>query len=823
MPAGQRQKRQSEKGGGLPGPGSKRSKLDTPHSERIVEAEGPDGGSTAAGDTPPIPRKKRSADSQGVVPPGKRQKKEQQAGGKGSKEPSKDSSATPSKEKNGYFRNRDDYDVDTPENRKKLNASRQGFGRDEIQHYRTSRAVKITWLIHYHDEELPMNVIFFYSSKPHLAGPFSVFSNFAITPFRYPRLHPTHTFSCVEQAYQYAKMHLQYTIAGDFELPPDILRQANGERMTVGMIVRAILAEDSPSAITTLGRATGYRLKTDLSWRNKWWPAWESVLPNLLTEMVFCKFYQNEEPKKLLLATGDFTLVEASQNDPRCGIGKHASEAVRAIAKNNNKLTGANYLGSALERTRTRLREVHPTAPTTYAFWPFFRWEKAINDKRERKAIFGEESYQEAMKETQKAWDEYYADGGTEFATDSQIEQYPGVSGEARFIELRKQTAQQLPFDLSRPLIDKHVSSQLEAGVKIEDLQLPNAGTTYSQPPIVVRKELEQEWEALQAALNQLEEQHQQSPNSALADEIAKTKNKMFNVAVEAKNDVIAQVAEFKTREAGKNCNKEGKSPRIGTREEAGDSEKSGRVEKDTGAAAEDVEMGVDDGAGVTGVDVEMGEGNVVEGAGKDEEIQVEAAAGGVGEDVEMKDVNGDEYTEKTNIQEKKTKRAKRIEGTRIAFEGSLTAAPSSAALRESLLREEDEADGTKPAKERVTAAGSSAILRPSESHDTSFGQASASAKKKPYVGISSEDDEEKQNSLTQSEMEGIESGNEDVQGNCPTITTSGSGAAADVKATYHKMNMPSTLPLHNDRTLGETALRTSPINWAQHWWRIFG
>ncbi|KAI7493600.1 hypothetical protein KC367_g8524 [Hortaea werneckii] len=738
MPPKQGQIRGAKKDGKSSGPGKKRSKIDTQLSKPVIEDS--DDGSTAALETPTAPRKKRAANLQPAVPPAKRQQKERPAGGKGAKDSSKDSSATPSKEKNGYFRNRDDYDVDTPENRKKLNASQQGFGRNEIQHYRTSRAEKITWLIHYHDEELPMNVIFFYSSKPHLAGPFSVFSNFAITPFRYPRLHPTHIFSCVEQAYQYAKMHLQYTIAGDFELPPDILRQPNGERMTVGMI-----------------------------------------------------FYQNEEPKKLLLATGDFTLVEASQNDPRCGIGKHASEAVRAIAKNDNKLTGANYLGSALERTRTKLREVHPTAPTTYAFWPFFKWEKAINDKRERKAIFGEKSYQEAMKETQKAWDEYYAEGGTEFATDSQIEQYPGFSGEARFIKLRKQTAKQLPFNLSRPLIDKHVSSQLEAGVKVEGLQLPNAGTTFAQAHISVRSELEQEWESLRAALKQLEDRHQQSPDAALADQIAEVTRKMFSVMDEARNDVMTHVAEIKAREAGKNCNKEGKSPRIGTREEAGDSEKSGRVEKDTGAAAKDVEMGVDDGAGVTGVDVEMREGNVVEGAEKDEEIQVEAAVGGVGEDVEMDDVNGDEDTGKTNVLEKETKGTKRKRRSKQAF------------------------------KERPTAAGSFAAPRPPQTHYTAFEQVHAGIKMKPSVGVSLEDHKEKDLGLTQSEMEKIEAGNEDPQGIHPTTTPSEDRAAAHLKAGYNKIHMPSALPLYNDCTLGETALRTSPINWAQRWWKIFG
>lgn len=47
----------------MPGPDSKRSKPDTLHTEQSVEAEGSDGCSTAAGETPPAPGKKRSGDS----------------------------------------------------------------------------------------------------------------------------------------------------------------------------------------------------------------------------------------------------------------------------------------------------------------------------------------------------------------------------------------------------------------------------------------------------------------------------------------------------------------------------------------------------------------------------------------------------------------------------------------------------------------------------------------------------------------------------------------------------------------------------------------
>ncbi|KAI6901723.1 hypothetical protein KC334_g7989 [Hortaea werneckii] len=584
----------------------------------------------------------------------------------------------------------------------------------------------------------------------------------------------------------------QYKFAGDFELPSDVLRKANGEKMTVKMILRAILAEDSPSEIVKLGRATCYRRKTHPEWWNRWWPAWEGTSPDVLTEMVFCKFYQNEGLKKLLLATGDFELFEAAQSDERCGIDKHAAEAVRTMAE-EGRFPGANYLGVALERARARLREVHPTAPNTYAFWPFFKWEKAINNKRERKDIFGDESYKEALKETQKAWDEYYT--GTEFATDSTAEQIFDAFKEERFIKLQKQTTKQLPFDLSRPLGDKYISSQLEAGFKREDVQLPNADTSFARVDNSARLILRDEWEALRGNLIQLEEQQERSPDQGLKDQIAETKTKMYSVLLEAKNDVMTQAAKAAASEAVEKDSKKERPAGNGDDDEAADPEKDGRVGKAMGAAAEDVEMGVDDGIGVTGEDVEMGEGNEngAEGAGKHEEMRVEDAAGGVGEDVEMEDTSGDEDTEKTNMWEKKTKLAEKIGRKREAF------------------------------KDLLTAADSSVAPRPLPTYDTTITQVSAGTKKKPYVVIGPEDDEEKEVSLTQSEMEGTKAGNEDAHRNNPTITTSENGASADRKAAYNKMVMPSTLSLYNDYALGETSLRTSPINWAQRWWKIFG
>ncbi|KAI6867843.1 hypothetical protein KC323_g3303 [Hortaea werneckii] len=100
MPPEIQSKRKVNDGGELPGPGSKRSKQDTPHMERIVEVEGPGGCSTTVSETPPAPQDNSASDSTAIEPSEKRQKQEQSAGNsnKGGKQSTKDSSASYSKD-----------------------------------------------------------------------------------------------------------------------------------------------------------------------------------------------------------------------------------------------------------------------------------------------------------------------------------------------------------------------------------------------------------------------------------------------------------------------------------------------------------------------------------------------------------------------------------------------------------------------------------------------------------------------------------------------------------------------------------------------------
>jgi ribA/ribD-fused uncharacterized protein len=143
-----------------------------------------------------------------------------------------------------------------------------------------------------------MNINFYHLNEPHGA-----FSNFA----RYPiRLHgktwPTseHYF----QAQKYAGTPREEEI-----------RQAK-----------------IPSEAARLGRDRKLRLRPD----------WESVKDAVMREAVLAKFTQHDELRKLLLGTGEATLVEHTENDSYWGDGGDGS--------------GRNMLGRILMEVREELR-----------------------------------------------------------------------------------------------------------------------------------------------------------------------------------------------------------------------------------------------------------------------------------------------------------------------------------------------------------------------------------------------------------------------------------------------------------------------------------
>ena len=80
---------------------------------------------------------------------------------------------------------------------------------------------------------------------------------------------------------------------------------------------------------------------------------WMAVCFPLVTDAIHSKFAQNEEFKKMLLATGDKTIVESAPNDTVWGIGMHANDP---DILDESKWKGTNLLGKALMEVRKRIR-----------------------------------------------------------------------------------------------------------------------------------------------------------------------------------------------------------------------------------------------------------------------------------------------------------------------------------------------------------------------------------------------------------------------------------------------------------------------------------
>lgn len=104
-----------------------------------------------------------------------------------------------------------------------------------------------------------------------------------------------------------------------------------------------ILAEQDPSRQKALARSIRFT------------PAqlqqWDSVKFDVVVEGNYCKFKQDPDLLRQLLATGERELVEASPQDNVWGIG-HAAE----FAEMYREHWGSNLLGKALMAVRKRLR-----------------------------------------------------------------------------------------------------------------------------------------------------------------------------------------------------------------------------------------------------------------------------------------------------------------------------------------------------------------------------------------------------------------------------------------------------------------------------------
>lgn len=89
---------------------------------------------------------------------------------------------------------------------------------------------------------------------------------------------------------------------------------------------------DSPKEAAEMGRDRALPLRPD----------WLQVRDDIMREVVYAKFLQNEDCKKVLLSTGDAELVEHTVNDNYWADGGDGS--------------GKNMLGKILMETRARLR-----------------------------------------------------------------------------------------------------------------------------------------------------------------------------------------------------------------------------------------------------------------------------------------------------------------------------------------------------------------------------------------------------------------------------------------------------------------------------------
>lgn len=159
-------------------------------------------------------------------------------------------------------------------------------------------------------------VCFFRETEIH----YGIFSNWAYTPFVYnDLLLPT-----AEHGMMIAKF--------------DLFNKTDTEdRLRLQM-----LRTNSPMMVKKLGRLVP----------NFDQAIWDSKNIEIMVDVLFVKFSQNDDAKEILLSTDDRFIVEASPYDRIWGIGITADEF-----RSGKKARGENRLGSVLMMVRDRLRE----------------------------------------------------------------------------------------------------------------------------------------------------------------------------------------------------------------------------------------------------------------------------------------------------------------------------------------------------------------------------------------------------------------------------------------------------------------------------------
>lgn len=93
----------------------------------------------------------------------------------------------------------------------------------------------------------------------------------------------------------------------------------------------------SPMIAARMGRSRKHKLRSD----------WEQVKDSIMREAVLAKFSQHEDLRKILLATGNATIIEHTERDSYWGDGGDGS--------------GKNMLGKILMSVREELRKKEKT------------------------------------------------------------------------------------------------------------------------------------------------------------------------------------------------------------------------------------------------------------------------------------------------------------------------------------------------------------------------------------------------------------------------------------------------------------------------------
>jgi conserved hypothetical protein, ribA/ribD-fused len=159
------------------------------------------------------------------------------------------------------------------------------------------------------------NVISFWGEH----NKFGEFSNFYPSEFKINVDNIDYKFNCSEQAFMFFKA----LFFSDEDVASEILKETN------------------PKKIKALGR----RVKNFNEQR------WTNASYNIMKKVVLAKFNQDKHCKRLLLATGDSILVEASPYDKIWGVGVRYPES-----SNPSNWKGKNQLGEILMTVREELK-----------------------------------------------------------------------------------------------------------------------------------------------------------------------------------------------------------------------------------------------------------------------------------------------------------------------------------------------------------------------------------------------------------------------------------------------------------------------------------